>query len=118
MMSRSRHKLELLWFSLAFPAVVIILSVSGNIGLYRRWDRTLEAIAHLSKLEKLLGLDDPLPQDKKAFKDDTHLFQRYYNSNVGLNKQEEFIKKNRYKFKMFTSMAVLYWIFAGIGVLL
>jgi hypothetical protein len=116
--SMKEHTLELLWFSFAFPVMVILLSVSGNMDLFRRWNRTLEAIVHLNKLEKLLGLDEPLPQDKKVFEDDTHLFQRYHTETIGLKTEEEFIKKNRYKFNMFTSMAVVYWIFAAIGVLL
>jgi hypothetical protein len=116
--SMKEHILELLWFSLAFPVMVILLSVSGIMDLFRRWNRILEAIVHLNKLEKLFGLDEPLPQDKKVFEDDNHLFQRYHAETTGLKTEAEFIKKNRYKFNMFTSMAIVYCIFVAIGVLL
>jgi hypothetical protein len=110
--------LELRLISLAFPVMVISLSVAGNIDLFRRWNTTLEAIVHLNKLEDLLGLNESLPQDKKVFENDTHLFQRYHIKAKGIKTEAEFIKKNRLKFNMFTSMAIVYWIFVFIGVLL
>jgi hypothetical protein len=96
--SMGEYTSVLLGVSWAFPIVVIILSGCDILDLYGRWNRTLEAIAHLSKLEKLLGQDDQLPQDKRVFKDDTHLFQRYQDKTIGINTEEQFIKKNIIKF--------------------
>jgi hypothetical protein len=116
--SMKEHTLQLLPISLAFPAVVISLSVAGFMDLFRRWKRTLEAIVHLNKLEDLLGLNEPLPQDKKVFEKDTHLFQRYHDETKDFKTEKDFIKKNRFKFNMFTSMMIVYVIFVIIGGLL
>jgi hypothetical protein len=108
--------LELQLISLVFPIMVISLSVAGNVDLFRRWNRTLEAIAHLIKLEGLLGLREPIPEElRNALKEDSYLFQRYHAETTDFKTEEEFIKKNRFKRNMFTSMMIVYFIFIIIG---
>lgn len=51
-------------FSLVLPSLVILLSIFGYRDMGRRWERTLEPIAHLNKLEELLGLHSPSYEEK------------------------------------------------------
>ena len=121
--SVSKPPPELVWLSLVFPFVIILLSTAGIFDLYRRWIRTLEAIAHLNKLENYLGLDKCLPPEKRLFKNDTRLFQRFYDETKDkkgkvFDRQEDYIKNKRFKFNMFTTMAAVYFIFPAIGIFL
>jgi hypothetical protein len=106
--------------SIVFPVLIVSLSMYGNKDLRRRWRRTMEAIAHLRKLEKLLGLDSPVPGGLKVFKNDTHLFQRYTNSSEGITAEKDYMDQNMDKSKgeednMYTAMRRIYWVFIIIG---
>jgi hypothetical protein len=80
-------------FSIPIPILVIFLSKYGKQDLRRRWSRTLEAIAHLSKLENLLGLDKEVAGKLTNFKNDTYLFDRFTKDTKHMGCQDDFIKK-------------------------
>jgi hypothetical protein len=119
-------------FSLVFPIMIISLTLCGNSDLRRRWERTLEAIAHLHKIEDLLGLNEPVTGRINVLKDDSHLFQRYYDNtkhtikkkdNTGktiekeedIKSEQDFIDKKLYEHNMYTAMRNVYWVFGIIG---
>jgi hypothetical protein len=110
------HAFELSIFSLVFPALVMSLSWFGKNDLKRRWDRTLEAIAHLIKLEDLLGLN--ARYSGNALEKDNHLFQRFHDSAEGIKSEEEFKQNKMNENNMFTSMKKVYWILGIVGLLL
>jgi hypothetical protein len=132
--SSQNHTYGLALLSLVLPVLVIALSIFGISDLYRRWKRTLEAIAHLLKLEGLLGLHEYYTG--KLLKGDNHLFERYYRdtkcikiekdiktgkdikTQVDIETEDDFIKKNILKNNMFTAMLLVYFALAGIGVFL
>lgn len=105
--------------TLVFPGLVIGLSWFGFSDLKRRWDRTLEAIAHLNKLEGLLGLHTPR-ENKFVFKNDSHLFQRWYDSlkdktGEDIGTERDFIDKKMYEGNMYNAMRNVYRVFGILG---
>ena len=104
--------------SLVFPVMIISFSWCGNRDLKRRWRRTLEAIAHLSRLEDLIGMHESIDNKGKIFKKDSRLFPRFYDGVKSFDKQKDFIEANIYKDNMYTAMSKVYWIFGIIGVIL
>jgi hypothetical protein len=105
--------------TLALPILIIYLSWCGYRDLGRRWERTLEAIAHLTKLEDLLGLRKSIPVDIHVLSTDTHLFERYFKETKGFVSEEGFIiyKKTRGP-NMFTHMRRVYYGLYAVGGLL
>jgi hypothetical protein len=121
---------DMLLLSLVFPVLVVSLSLFGISDLYRRWKRTLEAIAHLLKIEGLLGLHEEYTG--RFLKGDKHLFERYYwntkfkkkekdikteeviEIQVDIETEDDFIKRNIFKNNMFTAMLFVY---LGLGVI-
>lgn len=77
------------------PGLIMYLSWSGHRDLKRRWNRTLEAIVHLTKLEDLLGLREFLPPYSDVFSEDTHLFERYIKDTEGFDSGQKFIDNRR-----------------------
>jgi hypothetical protein len=132
--SLTKYTDQLLLGSLVFPSLVILLSACGIIDLHRRWKRTLEAIAHLLKLEALLGLHEYY--EGKVLRRDKHLFERYYRdtkciktekdattgkdikTQVDIETEDEFIKRNIRKSNMFTVMLAVYIILIVMGIFL
>jgi hypothetical protein len=70
-----------------FISVLIVgFSILGERIIRRRFRRTLELIAHVAKIEYLLGLFEPLPEEvSKAglFHKDKYIFQRYMKTRLG-----------------------------------
>jgi hypothetical protein len=103
-------------FSLVLPSLIILLSIFGYRDMARRWRRTLEAIAHLIKLEGLLGLREPIPEElRNALKENSRLFERSFNTTQGYDTQDKFIDDNMNKRNMFKDMGWVYLILAIAG---
>lgn len=101
------------------PSLIIYLSLCGFLDLRRRWERTLEAIAHLTKLEDLLGLRASIPLDNDVFSEDTHLFERYFIETEGFVSEDGFIENKRTRRpNMYTEMRRVYWGLIIIGAFL
>jgi hypothetical protein len=110
---------------LIIPILVIILSFIGIAILRRRFSRFLELVAHLGKIEGLLGLSVDISerlQKLSAFQKDNYLFQRYVKSRNRYASEKEFIEselgggiEGR---NMYTDMRKAYWIFIVVGVFL
>jgi hypothetical protein len=103
---------------LVLTSLVISLSILGYREMARRWERTLEAIAHLNKLEELVGLRSVRPEKRKVFEKDDYLFQRYFDKTQRFQTEEQFIKKNMNKRNMFKHMRRVYWALAIAGAFL
>lgn len=110
--------------TLVFHGLVIGLTWFGFSDLKRRWDSTLEAIAHLSKLEDLLGLHKAR-ENEFVFKKDSRLFQRWYDNlrdppmtGEEIDSEENFRKKKMYKDNMYNAMRNVYRVFGILGCLL
>lgn len=116
------NALVILGYSLttfALPILIIYLSLCGVLDLKRRWERTLEATAHLTKLEELVGLRSSRPEKREVFEKDNYLFQRYFKETIGIVSEDDFKeKKMKKKPNMYTAMRKVYWGLIGIGVLL
>ena len=105
-----------------FPSLVITLSLIGESNLKRRWERTLESIGYLNKLEDLLGLRGNLPENRTVFLKDKHLFERYFREieeeGVAIDTEDDFIEQKRLKNNMYRPMRRVYAVFIVIGVVL
>lgn len=80
------------WPLLPFlPSIIIIFSIYSWKDLKNRWRRVLESVAHLIKLESLLGLYGMLP-DSEIFHEDKFLFTRWRRNAVKYATSDDFIK--------------------------
>jgi hypothetical protein len=104
--------------SSVLPGLVIALSWCGSRDLKRRWERTLESIAYINKLEGLLGLREEIPKDKRVFENDRHLFERHFQETKDIKTESEFKAKKMYTNNMYTAMNKVYSIFIIIGLFL
>ncbi len=83
--------------TLSFLSVVILaFSWLGMTTAKRQFKRFLLMVAHVCKVEALLGFSDPV-QDRfeklDVFREDTYLFQTYTESYKGLSGQKKFAKE-------------------------
>ncbi len=100
------------------PALVVLLSIFGRRDLKRRWSRILEAIANTAKMESLLGLYEPLPQ-QDVFPKDKYLYpERWFQSRRKYESTEKFVEGEMKMPNMYTHMGVIYYFMAAIGFLL
>ena len=108
------------WFFLIpiLPVVILALSIAGKRDLNRRFHRVLEAIAHLSKLENLLGLDEDISQRLNIFQKDQFLFQRWIQNRIKYASEEEFINGEIKHDNMYTRMRWIYVITFIVGIAL
>jgi hypothetical protein len=90
----------------------------GESDLKRRWERTLESIAYLTKLEDLLGLRESLPNGRHVLTKDTKLFQRYFDETEGIASERKFKEEKMKGRNMYTAMRKVYAIFLVVGVVL
>jgi hypothetical protein len=79
--------------------------------LKRRWERLLESIAHLRKLENILGLDRDISDKLTVLRDDHYLFQRYVETTMTqhqIKSEADFITKHMKGYNMFGHMGKIY----------
>jgi hypothetical protein len=100
------------------PSIVIAMSILGQRELKRRWSRTLEAIAHLLKLESLLGLNDPLSGKISIFTNDEYLFDRYAKGKNEIKSEDDFRKEQDKRRNMDNDLKWIYIITCIIGITL
>jgi hypothetical protein len=112
----SKYTSELTFFSIVLPILVLVLSLCGRNDLRRRWKRTLEAIAHLSKLENLLGLDKSVKEKVHVLAKDNYLFQRFSKSTKNIDSEKDYIYREMNEDNMYTSMKNVYNVLITIGV--
>ena len=115
-------QIYLLFTSLIFPILVVVLSFIGETTLRRRFSRLLELVAHAGKIESLLGLNVDISerlQKLNAFPRDRYLFERFVKSRAKYGSEKEFIKgelgggvEGR---NMYTDMRKAYWLFVFMG---
>ena len=96
-----------------FPILAITLSLIGESNLKRRWERTLESIAHLNKLEDLLGLRGDLPKNRTVFLKDKpeRYFREIKEEGVAIDTEDDFIEQKRLKNNMYRPMRRVYAVF-------
>lgn len=115
----------LLVVSLIFPVLVAGFSLVGTEVVRRRFSRILEFVAHISKVESLLGLDEDISERLRqlnVFAKDMYLFQRFVNGKAKYETEKEFINgelndpiEGR---NLYTDMRKVFWGFTGLGVFL
>ena len=100
-----------------FPSLVITLSLIGESNLKRRWERTLESIGYLNKLEDLLGLRGNLPENRTVFLGERY-FRETEEEGVAIDTEDDFIEQIRLKNNMYRPMRRVYAVFEVIGAVL
>lgn len=116
---------------LFFPilsSIVIILSWLGRDIAKHRFVRVLEAIAHIAKLEGILGLDADIQnrlEEAGIFQDDTYLSQRHIESRRHSHRNEPYRSEKQWVTDKIESsdtpyghLSRVYIVMASIGILL
>jgi Flp pilus assembly protein TadB len=95
----------------------IFVSVTAWFNVRREYEHQLEAIVEIGKAQQYLGLTSDIPQEKRWFKQDSHIIlERYLKDKGNFQEDKEWVKDKmrigKYKQAALIWFGIVFWFFA------